>query len=94
MVEVSEIPTKFARVGRRFHLVPGGLVAYDGQPQVALCGSVFINNPEDTAGLPSCTECTMLEVDRLRFIADQSNEQANDLAVALVKHFGGSSDER
>lgn len=86
MSEVEEKQPEFARVGSRLHLVTGGPL-YAGQPEVALCNTVLIRNPSLGEDLPLCLDCHIRNVDRLRFMADEMLDEANELALKLSTYY-------
>lgn len=73
---------EFARVGLRFHLVAGEPM-YLGQPQVAMCGAIFIRQEEVPDGTPACYDCERRDVDRMRYEADRLLELANTKALSI-----------
>lgn len=83
----------YARVGGRFHLVVSEAV-YTGQPEVSLCGSVFIRATGGTDDLPLCFDCHVREVDRLRALAERDLDAANALALSLRSTSPGQADVR
>jgi len=82
-MSTSQIPTSFADVGPRLHYVHADGPAYVGQPEVGLCGSIFIRLEDQDTDYPMCRECAIREVAKLRHQSTDLLHYSNELAIAV-----------
>lgn len=82
----EETPRPLARVGLRWHTMTSERV-YIGQPEIALCGTIIIQNEGDVPeSTPDCYECTVREAQRLSQMAEEIFKDSDALFRRVFAH--------